>query len=44
VQGTAEGPPFERAMMDRLIDLAAGGIRDLNTMQREAIAQLGIDF
>jgi ribonuclease PH len=44
VQGTAEGPAFERAMMDRLIDLAAGGIRELNTRQREAIAQLGIEF
>jgi ribonuclease PH len=44
VQGTAEGPPFERPMMDRLIDLATGGIRELNQMQRAAIAQLGIDF
>jgi ribonuclease PH len=44
VQGTAEGPAFERAMMDRLIDFAAGGIRELNTRQREAIAQLGIEF
>ena len=42
VQGTAEGEPFDRAMMDRLIDLAAGGIRELNDMQRTAIASLGI--
>jgi ribonuclease PH len=44
VQGTAEGPAFERAMMDRLIDLAAVGIRDLHARQRDAIAQLGIEF
>jgi ribonuclease PH len=44
VQGTAEGPAFERAMMDRLIDLAAAGIRDLHARQRDAIAQLGIEF
>ena len=44
VQGTAEGPAFERAMMDRMIDLATGGIRDLHAKQREAIAQLGIEF
>ena len=42
VQGTAEGEPFDRAMMDRLLDLAAGGIRDLNDMQRTAITSLGI--
>jgi hypothetical protein len=31
-------------MMDRLIDLAAAGIRDLHARQRDAIAQLGIEF
>jgi ribonuclease PH len=44
LQGTAEGVPFERAMMDRLIDLAAGGIRQLNEAQRGAIASLGIEL
>ncbi|MDP9235916.1 MAG: ribonuclease PH [Chloroflexota bacterium] len=44
VQGTAEGPPFDRAMMDRLIDLGAGGIRELNQHQRAALAQLGIEL
>jgi ribonuclease PH len=44
VQGTAEGPAFERAMMDRLIDLASGGIRDLNAIQREALTSLGIEL
>jgi ribonuclease PH len=44
VQGTAEGPAFERAMMDRLIDLAAGGIRELNGVQRAALDSLGIEL
>ncbi len=44
LQGTAEGRPFDRAMMDRLIDLGAGGIRQLHDAQRAALAQLGIDF
>jgi ribonuclease PH len=44
VQGTAEGVPFDRAMMDRLIDLAAGGIRQLNDAQRAAIGSLGIEL
>ena len=44
VQGTAEGPAFERSMMDRLIDLATGGIRDLNAIQRVALAELGIEM
>jgi ribonuclease PH len=44
VQGTAEGAAFDRAMMDRLIDLAAGGIRDLNEMQRAALTGLGVEM
>ncbi len=38
VQGTAEGEPFTRAQMDRLVDLAAGGIRQLITAQKAALA------
>ena len=34
VQGTAEGPPFERAALDSLMELADAGIRDLVDMQR----------
>ncbi|CAN5730413.1 ribonuclease PH [soil metagenome] len=34
VQGTAEGPPFERAALDSLISLADAGIRELVEMQR----------
>jgi ribonuclease PH len=42
LQGTAEGQPFDRAMSDRLIDLAAKGIAELNEAQRAAITALGI--
>ncbi|MBC7454668.1 MAG: ribonuclease PH [Massilia sp.] len=38
VQGTAEGAAFDRAGMDRLLDLAQGGIADLIRMQRQALA------
>ena len=44
VQGTAEGAAFDRAMMDRLIDLAAGGIRELNGTQRAALAGVGVEM
>jgi ribonuclease PH len=44
VQGTAEGPAFERQMMDQLIDLAAAGIQQLNQIQRTALAILGIEI
>jgi ribonuclease PH len=42
LQGTAEGLPFDREMVDRLIDLAAAGIRELNVVQLGALGQLGI--
>ncbi|MCG5220521.1 ribonuclease PH [Streptosporangium sp. KLBMP 9127] len=38
VQGTAEGTPFDRALLDRLLDLAAGGCVDLTEIQRKALA------
>jgi ribonuclease PH len=34
VQGTAEGPPFERGALDSLMELADAGIRDLVEIQR----------
>lgn len=37
IQGTAEGEPFDRATLDRLLDLAAGGIGELLRLQREAL-------
>ncbi len=39
VQGTAEGAPFTRAQMDRLLALAAKGIAELVAQQRAALAQ-----
>ncbi len=38
VQGTAEGEPFTRAEMSRLIDLASRGISELTALQRKALA------
>ncbi len=37
VQGTAEGDPFRRDELDRLIDLAVDGIADLVRAQREIL-------
>jgi ribonuclease PH len=37
VQGTAEGKPFSRAQMDRLLGLADGGLRNLFEVQSEAV-------
>jgi ribonuclease PH len=38
VQGTAEGEPFNRALLDRMLDLAAEGIEELVRAQRQALA------
>jgi ribonuclease PH len=38
VQGTAEGAPFDRAMLDRLLALAETGCADLSALQRAALA------
>jgi len=37
VQGTAEGPPFSREILGRMLDLAARGIAGLIQHQREAL-------
>lgn len=37
VQGTAEGVPFDRATLDRLLDLAAGGCAELTRLQVAAL-------
>jgi len=36
VQGTAEGEPFDRSQLDRMLDLAAKGISELVAEQRSA--------
>ncbi len=41
VQGTAEGAPFDRRQLDRLVDLAQTGIRELLSLQRAATAGTG---
>lgn len=38
VQGTAERAPFTRDELDRLLDLAAGGIAELHDLQRRAVS------
>ena len=38
VQGTAEGAPFDRALLDQLLDLAAAGCAGLTRIQLEALA------
>lgn len=42
VQGTAEGRPFERALMDELLAMTADGIRRLFDAQRQALAAAGL--
>jgi len=37
VQGTAEGARFDRAMLDRLLDLGAAGCAELTRLQQQAI-------
>ncbi|MGW5417168.1 ribonuclease PH [Actinomadura geliboluensis] len=39
VQGTAEGAPFDRAELDALLDLAAGGCADLTRLQKEVLGR-----
>jgi ribonuclease PH len=41
VQGTAEGAAFSRAGMNRLLDLAEHGIRELVTVQKQALGLMG---
>jgi ribonuclease PH len=38
IQGTAEGEPFNRGQLDRLVDLAAGGIAQLVAAQKAALS------
>jgi ribonuclease PH len=40
VQGTAEGPPFERRALDDLMELADAGIRELVELQRSIVGHL----
>jgi ribonuclease PH len=40
VQGTAEGPPFERRALDDLMQLADTGIRELVELQRSVVGRI----
>lgn len=44
LQGTAEGEPFDRAMMDRIVDLAKGGVEELHGHQRAALERIGVEL
>ena len=39
VQGTAEGKPFSRSVLDELLDLGLAGCADLTKLQAEALAR-----
>jgi ribonuclease PH len=39
IQGTAEGEPFDRAMLDSLLDLGIAGCAELSKLQREALGE-----
>ncbi len=38
VQGTAEGEPFDRELLNRLLDLAVAGCKNLSELQRSVLA------
>jgi ribonuclease PH len=39
VQGTAEGVPFDRELLNQLLDLAVAGCKDLAGMQSSALSK-----
>jgi len=39
IQGTAEGVPFDRTTLDRMLELAAGGCAELTCLQEAALGQ-----
>jgi ribonuclease PH len=41
VQGTAEAEPFDRTLLDELLELAATGCADLTKLQQQALAGAG---
>jgi ribonuclease PH len=38
VQGTAEGKPFDRSLLNSLLDLGAAGCLQLSKLQAQALA------
>jgi ribonuclease PH len=41
IQGTAEGAPFSRGELDKLIELAEKGIKEVMALQQEAVKRAG---
>ena len=39
VQGTAEGEPFDRGLLNQLLDLAVAGCKELSDLQRAVLSQ-----
>ena len=39
VQGTAEGEAFDRALLDKMLDMGHAGIEELFKIQCEALSQ-----
>jgi ribonuclease PH len=39
VQGTAEGVPFDRDLLNQLLDLAVAGCQELGKLQTAALAK-----
>ena len=39
VQGTAEGEPFDRELLNQLLDLAVAGCKELNELQKAVLSQ-----
>ena len=39
VQGTAEGEPFDRVLLNQLLDLAVNGCRELSELQKAVLSQ-----
>jgi ribonuclease PH len=44
IQGTAEGEPVERTIVDAMVDMALAGIATLNELQRSALAGAGVSL
>lgn len=44
IQGTGEQRPFERAELDRLLELALGGVAELARIQDTALAEVNADL
>ena len=39
VQGTAEGQPFDRELLNQLLDLAVAGCAQLSALQKEVLSK-----